>query len=227
MYIVTEVAPYPEGPAGVHGVLPQAATAMSELASIAGLEPVTVTDVSSIPVDDLEAGCVLALFTIGETPWSLEQRLAVERGMRQGLIGVLGVHAATDSCLGWDYYGRLIGARFDGHPWTTDFEVDILATDNPATKDLPRPWTWRDEVYLFRDLRHDARVLLEVSPGQLDMSVAGARVPDCGLPLAWCHEEGEGRVFYTALGHFPSAWESPVFLRFLAGGLDWVLEGKA
>jgi hypothetical protein len=200
---------------------------MSELASIAGLEPVVVTDVSSIPVDHLDSGCVLALFTIGETPWSLEQRLAVERGMRQGLIGVLGVHSATDSCLGWDYYGRLLGARFDGHPWTTDFDVDVLGTDHPATLGLPRPWPWRDEVYLFRDLRPDARVLLEVSPGQLDMNFPGARVPDCGLPLAWCHEEGEGRVFSTALGHFPSAWESPVFLQFLAGALDWVLEGKA
>jgi type 1 glutamine amidotransferase len=227
MYIVTEVAPYPEGPAGVHGVLPQAATAMSELGSMAGLEPVVVTDVSSIPVENLDDGCVLALFTIGETPWSLEQRLAVERGMRQGLIGVLGVHAATDSCLGWEYYGRLIGARFDGHPWTTDFDVDVLVGDNPATKDLPDPWPWRDEVYLFRDLRPDAQVLLEVSPGQLDMSVPAARVPACGLPLAWCHQEGEGRVFYTALGHFPSAWESPTFLRFLAGGLDWVLEDKS
>jgi type 1 glutamine amidotransferase len=25
----------------------------------------------------------------------------------------------------------------------------------------------------------------------------------CLLPLAWCFSEGQGRVFYTALGHFP------------------------
>jgi hypothetical protein len=105
--------------------------------------------------------------------------------------------------------------------------VDVVATDHPATLGLPNPWPWRDEVYLFRDLRPDARVLLEVSPGQLDMSVSGARIPDCGLPLAWCHEEGDGRVFYTALGHFPSAWESPVFLQFLSSALGWVLEARS
>ena len=33
MLIVTQVAPYADGPAGVHGVLAQAATGLSELAT--------------------------------------------------------------------------------------------------------------------------------------------------------------------------------------------------
>ena len=32
-----------------------------------------------------------------------------------------------------------------------------------------------------------------------------------------------GRVFTTALGHFPAAWESPAYLRHLHGGLTWAL----
>ncbi len=32
------------------------------------------------------------------------------------------------------------------------------------------------------------------------------------------------RSFYTALGHFPLAWELPVYLRHLAGGLAWLEE---
>jgi len=224
MFIVTEVAPYLHGPAGVHGVLPQAAVALAELGSMADLEPVIVTDVSSIPTERLESGAVLGLFTIGETPWSKYQRQAIEAGVRSGRTDVLAVHSATDSCLGWDYYGRVVGARFDGHPWTTEFAVEVIDADHPATRVLPENWSWRDEVYLFRDLRADARVLLQVAPGQLDMGVEGARIPPCGLPLAWCHEEGDGRVFSTSLGHFPSAWESPLFLAFLAGGLEWILE---
>jgi type 1 glutamine amidotransferase len=226
MFIVTEVAPYPHGPAGVHGVLPQAAVALAEIGAMAGLEPVIVTDVSSIPTARLESGAVLGLFTIGETPWSTFQRSAIEAGVWSGRIDVLAVHSATDSCLGWDYYGRIVGARFDGHPWTTDFEVEVTDPHHPATRVLPEHWSWHDEVYLFRDLREDADVLLRVAPGQLDMSVKGARIPECGLPLAWCHKEGEGRVFSTSLGHFPSAWESPVFLGFVAGGLGWILEGS-
>jgi uncharacterized protein len=225
MFVVTEVAPYQHGPAGVHGVLPQAAVAMSELARMVGLEPITVTDVSTINASDLASasGAVLGLFTIGETPWTTDQRDAIESAVGSGRMGVLAVHSATDSCLGWDYYGEMVGARFDGHPWTTTFEVSVRDSEHPATRNLPQSWKWHDEVYLFRELRQDARILLELSPDQLDMTADGARIPDCGLPLAWCHSEGEGRVFQTALGHFPSAWESPVYLNFLAGGLEWVL----
>ena len=205
-------------------MLPQAAVALAELGSMAGLEPVIVTDVSSIPTDHLESGAVLGLFTIGETPWSTFQRSAIEAGVQSGAIDVLAVHSATDSCLGWEQYGRIVGARFDGHPWTTEFGVEVTDPDHPATRVLPEHWSWRDEVYLFRDLREDAKVLLRVAEGQLDMTVDGARIPEWGLPLAWCHKEGEGRVFSTSLGHFPAAWESPLFLAFVAGGLEWVLE---
>lgn len=208
-------------------MLPQAATALAELASIAGLEPVVVTDVTSIAASDLTNDSVLGLFTIGETPWSQEQRTAIESGVRAGRVGVLAVHSATDSCRDWEYYGRLVGARFDGHPWTTEFEVNVRDRSHRATGNLPDSWNWRDEVYLFSDLREDARVLLEVAPGQLDMKVKDARVPECGLPLAWCHTDGDGRVFYTSLGHFPSAWETPMFLAFLDGALGWVIDGPS
>lgn len=223
MFIVTEVAPYPDGPAGVHGVLPQAATALAELAGLAGLAPAPVAGVADIDPAALAAGGVLALFTIGETPWSADQRAAVAEGVRSGRLGLLGVHAATDACRDWDDYGALLGARFDGHPWTTAFDVEVVDPAHPATAHLPSPWPWHDEVYLFTPLRPDARVLLRVAEGQLDMTVPGARRPEGGFPLAWCFTEGGGRVFYSSLGHFPTAWETPGYLRHLRGGLAWVL----
>jgi type 1 glutamine amidotransferase len=223
MFIVTDVAPYRDGPAGVHGVLPQAAAALAELAQMAALEPRSARTIDAIAPEALTGGGVLALFTIGETPWSAKQRAAIVDGVRSGRLSVLGVHAATDACHGWDEYGRILGARFDGHPWTTDFDVEVVDADHPSTRHLGAVWTWHDEVYLFRDLRPDARVLLRVAEGQLDMSVPGARVPPVGLPLAWCFTEGAGRVFYTSLGHFPLAWETPPYLRHLQGGLAWLL----
>jgi type 1 glutamine amidotransferase len=225
MLVVTEVAPYADGPAGVHGVLGQAATALAELAEMAGLAPIRVPRVADLSPDRLDRGGVLALFTIGETPFSPEQRRVIETAWREGRLSVLGVHSATDACHGWPGYGTLLGARFDGHPWTQEFEIDVVDRDHPATAHLDPRWGWRDEIYLFRDLRPDARVLLALAEGQVDMSVPGARTPDCGFPLAWCHTEEGGRSFYSALGHFPGAWETPGFLRHLAGGLSWLLEG--
>jgi type 1 glutamine amidotransferase len=221
MFIVTDVSPYRSGPAGVHGVLPQAAVALGELAGLASLEPVRVTEVPAVDPGALSGGGVLALFTIGETPWTDAQRTAITEGVRSGRLAVLGVHAATDACTAWEEYGSLVGARFDGHPWTETFDIDVDVA-HPSTEHLDPVWRWHDEVYLFRDLRPDARVLLRVAEGQLDMGVPGARRPPIGFPLAWCFTEGAGRVFYTSLGHFPGAWETPDYLVHLQGGLSWI-----
>ena len=224
---VTQVAPYQNGPAGAHGVLEQSALAVYELADLAGLTPRRVSDVRQVSAADLAAARAVGLFTIGETPWSDLQRAVLLDGVRSGRTAVVAIHAATDSCYAWEDYGQLVGARFDGHPWTQDVTLDVVDQDHPATRHLGPSWPWRDEVYMFRDLRPDARVLLRARPDELDQDAPGAREPAFGYPLSWCFSEGDGRVFSTSLGHFPAAWENPVYLRYLAGGLAWALgEGE-
>ncbi|HEV3227015.1 MAG TPA: ThuA domain-containing protein [Acidimicrobiales bacterium] len=224
---VTQVAPYRDGPAGAHGVLEQSATAIAELADGAGLRFERCVDVRALDDDVFDRARVLALFTIGETPWSAAQRAGVLDGVRSGRLAVVAVHSATDSCYGWDDYGELVGARFNGHPWTQSFELEVVEPSHPALAHLGPSWPWRDEVYQFRDLRRDARVLLRVPDDQLDLTADGAQRPDFGFPLAWCFTEGAGRVFSTTLGHFPAACESIDYLRHVAGGLAWALgEGE-
>ena len=225
LLFVSQVAPYQDGPAGVHGVLDQAAVGVSEIAELHGLTPERVHDVRTIGSAAVTDARALALFTIGETPWSEAQRAAIVDRVRAGDLAVLAIHSATDSCYGWDDYGTLVGARFDGHPWTQTFVADVLDTEHPACTLLGAEWTWHDEVYQFRDLRPDAHVLLRVRAGELDLDAPGARPPSFGYPLAWCFAEGHGRVFSTSLGHFPAAWESPAYLRHVAGGLGWALGG--
>src|SRR5687767_8343283 len=123
MLYVTQCAPYRGGLAGVHGVLDQSATAMREIASDAALGLRRVHDVSELSMAELTAAPVIALFTIGETPWSSVQRAAIVDNVRAGRAAIVAIHAATDSCYGWDEYGRLVGARFDGHPWTQTIEL--------------------------------------------------------------------------------------------------------
>lgn len=221
--MVTQVAPYRDGPAGVHGVLAQAAQGVGQVAELNGLRAAVITDVRDIDFAQLACARALALFTIGETPWSTAQRDLLLRRLRAGDLAVLAIHSATDACKGWDEYGQIVGARFDGHPWTQAMELEVVDPGHPATAHLGPTWHWHDEVYQFRDLRPDARILLRVDPHQLDLTASGARPPAFGYPLAWCFEEGAGRVFTTALGHFPAAWESPAYLRHLHGGLRWAL----
>ncbi len=229
---VTQVAPYVGGPAGVHGVLDQSATAMAQLAEASGLAFRRITDVRALDRSELAAARVVALFTIGETPWSEEQRSLLLKSVRAGRTSVLAVHSATDACYGWDDYRLLVGARFDGHPWTRWCTLDVVGPDHPAVSHLGATWHWHDEVYTFRDLRPDATVLLRARPDELfdgggdgGDGEGGAPTPTqpaFGFPLAWCFTEGMGRVFSTSLGHFPHAWENTDYLRHLGGGLAWI-----
>ena len=41
------------------------------------------------------------------------------------------------------------------------------------------------------------------------------------MPVAWTKQHGQGRVFYQALGHDPSACEHPVFKQMLVQGTLW------
>ncbi len=228
---VTQVAPYEDGPAGVHGVLDQSATAVAQLAEATGLDFRRVPDVRALDAGTLAAARVLALFTIGETPWSPEQQTTILDGLRAGRTSVLAIHSATDSCYRWDDYGQVVGARFDGHPWTQWCTLDVVDPTHPAVAHLGPSWRWHDEVYQFRDLRPDARVLLTARADELGRdsgAATGSTTPATGSgiehPLSWCFTEGAGRVFSTSLGHFPAAWESPDYLRHLAGGLGWLTD---
>jgi type 1 glutamine amidotransferase len=223
LLVVTQVAPYVDGPAGVHGVLDQAAVGVAECGELAGLTAERVDDVRGLAGDVLEEARAVALFTIGETPWSAGQRASITRRVRAGALAVVAIHSATDSCYEWAEYGQLVGARFDGHPWTQAVDLEVVDPAHPATAHIGARWRWHDEVYQFRDLRPDASVLLRVPDHELDLDAPGAKRPPFGFPLSWCFVEGAGRVFSTSLGHFPAAWESPAYLRHLAGGLAWAL----
>ncbi len=53
LLFVTQVAPYANGPAGVHGVLDQAAVGVGQIAELHGLVPRRVDDVRTLEPSDL------------------------------------------------------------------------------------------------------------------------------------------------------------------------------
>lgn len=201
--------------AGVHQSLGSAATALEQIAGLCGLGFRHARRVRDITTDDLDDARVLALFTIGETPWSQGQREIIEQRAISGALGIVGLHSATDAAYGWPAIGDLLGGRFGGHPITGELPITVVDADHPATAHLRSPWFFRDELYLFQDLVPDARLLLAVELG-----------PTARLPLAWCVERSPARTFYTALGHFVAAYENADYLQHVRGGIEWVLQGS-
>jgi uncharacterized protein len=130
----------------------------------------------------------------------------------------LGIHGATTTEYGWPYFGGLAGARFDKHPAEQTATITVEDPGHPATSHLPGTWTWHDEWYNFQaNPRPQVNVLLTVDEATYDGGTMGA-----DHPVAWCHEYGGGRCFYTALGHAASAYTEPAFVRHLVGAVQWL-----
>ncbi|MEV7152576.1 ThuA domain-containing protein [Streptomyces sp. NPDC093084] len=195
-----------------HDSIPDAVAAVREFADFdvdATEDPAALEQ----PLDRYAA--VVFLSTSGEilTPRGRARLTAhVEAGG-----GFAGVHAAACTEDDWPYYGELLGARFDRHPAYQPGRVLVEDPGHPATRRLPSVWDFTDEWYDFRDSpRGRVRVLLRADESSYE---GGAMGED--HPLAWCREQGAGRVFFTALGHAPEAYRDPVFLAHLHGGLAW------
>ncbi|HMD26346.1 MAG TPA: ThuA domain-containing protein, partial [Streptosporangiaceae bacterium] len=130
----------------------------------------------------------------------------------------LGIHGASTTEYDWSYFGGLVGARFDKHPPEQTATMTVEDRDHPATAHLGPAWIWRDEWYAFRaSPRPHVRVLLTVDETTYQGGTMGA-----DHPVAWCHEHGGGRCFYTALGHAARVFAEPAFLRHLSGALEWL-----
>ena len=222
LLFVTQVAPYPDGPAGVHGVLDQAATGVGEIAELAGLRARRVDDVRELDVSVVAAARVVALFTIGETPWSAQQRAALLDGVRAGRVAV-----------GGDPLGHRLLLRLGRVRPTRRRSLRRASLDpgGPARCRGPRPsrtahlggtWRWRDEVYQFRDLRTDADVLVRAPEPQLDLHVTGEggrssgfrshgaspRARDACSRPAWVTFRAPGKA-RRILSILPGAWPGP------------------
>jgi type 1 glutamine amidotransferase len=48
-----------------------------------------------------------------------------------------------------------------------------------------------------------------------------------GWPLAWTRSYGQGRVFYTALGHEEAVWRDPRYQRLLLNAIRWSMQGSS
>ncbi len=186
-------------------------------------EVVPSQDCALLAQPELSSFAAVVFYTSGMLPLSEEERGRFFSWIRKG-GALVGIHSATDTWAEVPEYGALIGGRFDGHPWTQ--EVGVLVEDraHPATSHLPDYFTIADEIYQHKEFqRHPTRVLLRLDPDSVE--IARGNRQDRDYALAWCSDYGEGRVFYTALGHREELFSDERFLQHLLGAIDWAVNG--
>ncbi len=133
--------------------------------------------------------------------------------------GLVGIHCAAH--LDWPEYIDVLGGYSISHPWTEGSRVVVKLEepDHPLLANFCRcPFEHSDEIYVFeRFSRKNVRVLLSLDVDHTDMNKPGV-VKGQDLPLSWIRHYGQGRVFYSALGHQKDVyWQAPILKHYLAG----------
>jgi type 1 glutamine amidotransferase len=160
--------------------------------------------------------------------------------LRQSLLafiaggkGFVGIHDAVATFVQypkydqWPAFGQMLGATENGgHPW--DGEVMTVKVD-----DLGSPlnavfhgqeFQIADQAFQFQEpvLRDHLHVLLSIDVEKTGFlakhHILPARLADKDFPVTWIRAYGNGRVFYSSLGHgAPVFWNPPLLAHFLAG----------
>jgi len=203
-----------------HSYLPNAEVAIKKIGKESGVyEALTTHRCDRISAENLKNFDVVVFATTGELPFDDAQKQALLDFVRGGK-GFFGIHNAADTCYEWPQYGEMLGGWFAGHPWNQEVTVKVEDPNHPATEMLGDSFKVVEEVYTFKNWdRNKTHVLMSLDNSSVDIS-KGNR-PDNDYAMGWCHSYGDGRVIYSALGHWDDLWDEPWFRAHILGCIKW------
>src|SRR5215475_4214615 len=208
-----------------HEVIPASQDVLQRIGATAGFEISVSEDVAVFTAENLRRYGAVMFFTTGELPMSHAQQVAFTDFIRAG-GGFLGVHSATDTFYRWPEYGKLIGGYFDQHPWHEAVRIDVADRSDPLVAFMGASISLLDEIYQIRDFDvGGSHVLLRLDPAQVDLTRDNVHPHPYGWPLAWTRAYGNGRVFYTALGHEEAVWRDARYQTLLRNAVRWAIGG--
>jgi type 1 glutamine amidotransferase len=160
---------------------------------------------------------------------TLTQRRALQNYMQRG-GGFVAMHGSGgDPAYFWDWYvDTLIGARFAGHPMNPQFQdarVVIEDRRTSITAGLPAEWVMKDEWYSFKNNPRPggAKVIATLDERTYSPAGMGGQQLRMGSdhPIVWRKCVGNGRSFYSAIGHMPETYSEPHHVRLLTQAIEW------
>ena len=123
--------------------------------------------------------------------------------------GLVGMHGTA-----WWIGGRavdLIGGHANWHPPGLTFTVNIADATHPTMQGI-NDFEVTDEIYISA---HEPTLQI----------LATAEWHNKAHPMAWVKQFGQGRVFYTTLGHTADTFKQPAMGQMMVQAVRWVAGG--
>lgn len=145
---------------------------------------------------------------------------------------LMAMHSGSDTFHNFPAYVSTLGGEFATHG--AQVGVDLIKKDpnHPATTGLPDPWELKqEEMYIFKSYDQKRVRDLWAMDKHPNDKTAGH------YPVSWVRKAGEGKVFYTSLGHREDIWDADPemkgrinppetakqFQQHILGGIKWAL----
>jgi type 1 glutamine amidotransferase len=155
---------------------------------------------------------VVPIWTMGTIPGD---RLTALLDAIGGGVGIAGFHGGMgDAFRDAADYQFMVGGQFVAHPdGIKDYVVHVL--DDPLTGGLDDFRVHSEQYYMHVDPSNHVLATTTFAPDTAPW------VTGTVMPVAWTRRWGEGRVFYSSLGHAPEELDVPEARELLRRGMVW------
>lgn len=126
----------------------------------------------------------------------------------------------------WPEYARMVGGSWSAvppkgfHGQRHSFQVRIVQKEHPIVQGLPAAFTATDELYHQMKFLPSTHILAVAYD---DPKFGGTGQDE---PMLCANQYGQGRVFYTALGHDLAAMSEAGFINTFVRGTEWSASGR-
>ncbi|MHB1461083.1 MAG: ThuA domain-containing protein [Armatimonadota bacterium] len=157
---------------------------------------------------------IVPAWTMGQI--SGEQEAGLLKAVRSG-VGLAGWHGGMcDSFRNNTMYQFMTGGNWVEHPGgIIDYTVQISKPEDPIVAGLGEFAMHSEQYYMHTDPGNEVLATTTIS-GDTYPWVAGTV-----MPAVWKRKFGEGRVFYSSLGHVASDFQVPEAKTIVQRGMLW------
>jgi type 1 glutamine amidotransferase len=158
---------------------------------------------------------IVPMWTMGTLTQDQEKNLVAAVLAGTGLAGFHG--GMGDAFRGSIGYQWMVGGQFVAHPDNIkDYTVNIVNNGDPITDGMEDFEVHTEQYYMLVDPRN------EVLATTVAHSVSAPWTDGVVMPCIWKKVHGEGRVFYSALGHERAEFTAvPEQLEITLRGMEW------
>lgn len=149
----------------------------------------------------------------------------------------IAMHSGSDTFHKFRPYIDMLGGEFETHKAQVEIQPVLHDRKHPAGAPFPEGFKVFDEIYIIKSFAK------ENVHGLLGLDAHPNEKTPGYFPVSWLREFGQGRVFYTSLGHREDVWDpawkgdrknapeiAEIYQKHLLGGIQWALrlvEGAA